>query len=214
MIGTSLFLRIITQKFAAIFLILTLFIPATHAFSPLDRMLLSDNGKVTDAPIYMLDGKKVRLSDYRGKYVLLTFWATWCRACASEMPYLEKLAQQFTHDDIVFLAVTRSYPSQTTETVSKFRRQNGLMTLQFGEDSNGKETQAQLHTNFNISSLPSAVIIDPRGHYIGRFDGAVQWNHKDFIKFFQDLLDGKINPTHKKTEKDGSWLDTIKGFFS
>ena len=189
------------------------FLSPLMALSPIDRFQLADQGKAKDAPMYTLEGKKIQLSHYKGKYVLLTFWATWCRACVFEMPSLEKLAQQFKHDNITFVAVTRRYPSQTTQTVQTYRRTNGLMSIDFAEDSDNKETQAQLHANFNVTSLPTAILLDPRGHVIGRLDGAVQRNHKDFIQFFQELIDGKINPTKSPTKSKSLW-ESIVGFFN
>ncbi|WP_439879711.1 TlpA family protein disulfide reductase [Pontibacter sp. MBLB2868] len=63
-----------------------------------------------------------RLSDFRGKLVLLDFWATWCGACLVNMPKLEKLQQAFG-DSIQILAVT----SQSREEVERFRKKNKLL---------------------------------------------------------------------------------------
>ncbi|USO01728.1 MAG: TlpA family protein disulfide reductase [Alphaproteobacteria bacterium] len=196
----------------AILVIFTLCLSPLMALSPIDRFQLSDQGKAADATMHKLDGKKTQLSHYKGKYVLLTFWATWCRACVFEMPSLEKLAQQFKHDNIAFVAITRPYPSQTTQMVQAYRRTNGLMSLDFTEDSSTKETPARLHAAFNITSLPTAILLDPRGHIIGRLDGAVQWDHKDFIRFFQELIDGKVKPNHSPSKSPSLW-DSFVGFF-
>jgi thiol-disulfide isomerase/thioredoxin len=183
-----------------------------HAYSPADRFQLVEQGKLINAPIYDLNGGKKMLSHLKGKYTLITFWATWCRACVSEMPYLEKLAQQFKHDPINFVTITRSYPSQTTETVKTFRQKNGLMSLDFYEDSDGKDSRAQIHKSLGVNSLPSAVLVDPKGQIVGRLDGAVQWNHKDFIKLFQDILDGKVKPSNPRAQNSG-WWSSLSSFF-
>jgi thiol-disulfide isomerase/thioredoxin len=53
-----------------------------------------------------LDGRKVRLRDLRGKFVVLNFWATWCEPCREEMPMLVKAAQAITSPDVVFIAAS------------------------------------------------------------------------------------------------------------
>jgi thiol-disulfide isomerase/thioredoxin len=52
-----------------------------------------------------LDGKKISLSDFRGKPVILTFWATWCESCKEEMPILEKFSQG-KRDQLTILFIT------------------------------------------------------------------------------------------------------------
>ena len=54
----------------------------------------------------LLDGGKTRLSDHRGRVVLLNIWATWCPPCLSEMPSMEKLYQKFKDQDFQILAVS------------------------------------------------------------------------------------------------------------
>ena len=53
-----------------------------------------------------LDGKKVSLSDHKGKVVLVNIWATWCPPCVDEMPSMEKLYRKFKEQDFVILAVS------------------------------------------------------------------------------------------------------------
>ncbi|MBW2029988.1 MAG: TlpA family protein disulfide reductase, partial [Deltaproteobacteria bacterium] len=58
-----------------------------------------------------LDGNKVRLSDYRGKILFLTFWATWCPPCREEMPSMEKLHTWLKGKDFVMMAVDLQEPA-------------------------------------------------------------------------------------------------------
>jgi peroxiredoxin len=58
-----------------------------------------------DFALMSLDGSKVKLSDYRGKAVLLNFWATWCSPCRVEMPWFEDLQKQYGKDGLVVLGI-------------------------------------------------------------------------------------------------------------
>ena len=68
---------------------------------------LAVHSQAPDFTLNTLDGKKVRLGDFRGKPVILNFWATWCKPCVEELPALEKLWQAYNEGDVVVLAVNQ-----------------------------------------------------------------------------------------------------------
>ncbi|MEK7214279.1 MAG: TlpA disulfide reductase family protein [Chloroflexota bacterium] len=100
-----------------------------------------------------LGGKPVSLSDYRGKTVLVNFWATWCPPCRSEMPDMQRVAQDHP-DDLVVLAVDLQ---EAPEPVASFAKQFGL-SFPILLDTKGDVSQA-----FGVQSLPSSFFIDPQG---------------------------------------------------
>ncbi|MSQ27190.1 MAG: TlpA family protein disulfide reductase [Dehalococcoidia bacterium] len=100
-----------------------------------------------------LEGKPVSLSDYRGKTVLVNFWATWCPPCRSEMPDMQRLAQDHP-DDLVVLAVDLQ---EAPDPIASFAKQFGL-TFPILLDTRGDVSQA-----FGVQSLPSSFFIDPQG---------------------------------------------------
>jgi len=63
------------------------------------------NGEAPDFSLQSLDGRTVRLSDFRGKAVVLNFWATWCAPCKVEMPWFVELQKQYGPDGLQFLGV-------------------------------------------------------------------------------------------------------------
>jgi len=71
-----------------------------------------------------LAGKKHKLSDYRGKDVMLVFWAAWCGPCVMEVPHLTALQNIVGKDDLAILAISYLSPRNTTEMVRRFVRQN------------------------------------------------------------------------------------------
>jgi thiol-disulfide isomerase/thioredoxin len=98
-------------------------------------------------------GQLVRLSDYRGKTVVINFWATWCQPCRQEMPTLQRVAT--TEPDVVFLEVDLQ---ESGDKVMSFLEQLGLDRLQPVLDINGETTR-----RFGVLSLPSTFFIDKDG---------------------------------------------------
>jgi thiol-disulfide isomerase/thioredoxin len=77
-----------------------------------------------DFALASLDGKKVKLSDFRGKAVLLNFWATWCSPCKIEMPWFEQLQKQYGPDGLVVLGVAMD--DSEPATIAKFANDLGV----------------------------------------------------------------------------------------
>jgi thiol-disulfide isomerase/thioredoxin len=109
-----------------------------------------------------LHGKSQRLADYRGKVVLLNFWASWCDPCIEELPVMEKLREDFARKPFVILAVQSGGSARTAGDV--------VSTLKLGFpillDRDTKVTQA-----FDIKTLPTTYLIGPSGEVIERHVG-------------------------------------------
>ncbi len=63
----------------------------------------------TVAPLFTLEdltGKEVSLADYRGKVVIIDFWATWCPPCRKELPYIHKIYEKYKDKEVIVLAIT------------------------------------------------------------------------------------------------------------
>jgi peroxiredoxin len=83
------------------------------------------SGQAADFALRDTAGRTVRLSDHRGKVVLLNFWATWCVPCAAELPHLQRLYEQYGDEGFVVLAVSMDGP-ETSASVDSHARRYGL----------------------------------------------------------------------------------------
>jgi cytochrome c biogenesis protein CcmG/thiol:disulfide interchange protein DsbE len=100
-----------------------------------------------------LDGKSVSLNDWRGKIVLVNFWATWCPPCRSEMPDIEA-AYQTHRDNFVVLAINQS---ESVDAAKRFADEFHL-TFPILLDTTGSVGQ-----QFQVQALPTSFFIDPNG---------------------------------------------------
>lgn len=112
-----------------------------------------------------LTGKKVSLSDYRGKVVVLDFWATWCIPCIESFPYLQRLVRSYQEDSLVkFLFIhTWEKDNKATQKAKKFMDENRY-NFHVVMDLKDPVTEVnQVVENYNIEALPAKVIIDRFG---------------------------------------------------
>jgi peroxiredoxin len=127
-----------------------------------------------------LDGKMIRLSDYKGKVVLVNIWATWCPPCVAEMPSMEKLYQKFKGENFEILAVSIDEPG--LKAVAPFMKKSGL-TFPALIDSEGA-----IKTVYGITGIPESFIIDKQGILIKKIVGPVDWAATNVFRFFSDLI--------------------------
>lgn len=111
------------------------------------------NFRAPDFALKTWDGKSVALSNYRGKVVLINFWATWCPPCRSEMPEIQSAAQA-NPDKLVVLAIDYM---ETPDLVKPFVEELGLQ-FPILLDSDGAVAR-----QYNVQGLPTSFFIDPTG---------------------------------------------------
>lgn len=110
-----------------------------------------------DFELTTLDGKQAKLSQYRGKKVILNFWATWCPPCNAEIPDLEKFYSDFKDKDTVILGVDLTQSEKSQESVSAFVRTNKITyPVLLDKDGTAADT-------YRILSIPTSFIIDTKG---------------------------------------------------
>jgi peroxiredoxin len=116
----------------------------------------------TEAPQFTVDFKdslmNISLSDYRGRYVVLDFWASWCPDCRREIPAVKQLYEEYSKRGVVFIGVSFDTDRKAW---TKCIRDNGMKWLQFSELKKWKETQ--ISKDYHIAWIPTLYLIAPDG---------------------------------------------------
>ncbi len=108
-----------------------------------------------------LNGKSVSLADFRGKVVVLDFWATWCPPCKKEIPDFIDLQKAYGSKGVQFVGVALDEPYK----VKAFAEQNGInYTILFGNDAIAAKYGG-------IDGIPTTFVIDKKGKIVNRFEG-------------------------------------------
>ena len=124
--------------------------------------------KAYPAPPFTLQGfdqKQVSLADFRGRVVLVDFWATWCAPCLAELPDLKTLFGRYRARGFTILAVSLDEPEQTL-LVKRFVRQRGVpypVLLAGGMD--------RVPEGYDVQGLPSAYLVDQEGRVVKVYSG-------------------------------------------
>ncbi len=127
---------------------------------------LEAHTEVTEAPDFALptlDGNTFRLSDHRGKVVLLNFWATWCAPCRAEIPDFIKLQQEIGKDKLLIVGI--SLDEEGESVVRPFVEKMGINYPVVIDDG----SVAKLYGG--VYAIPTTVIVDPAGKIFRRFEG-------------------------------------------
>ena len=133
------------------------------------------------------DGKDRKFSDFRGKIVLVNFWATWCAPCIREMPSLLRLQKSRSGDDFSVIALSqdlRGWP-----VVAPFLEKYDLTELPVYVDR-----QTVISRGLRIKGLPTSVLLDRRGRELGRLAGHAEWDSAEALA----LVDYYVDATSRR----------------
>ena len=138
-----------------------------------------------DFALTTLDGKKVKLSDYRGKAVLLNFWATWCGPCKVEIPWFMELEKQYAPQGLVILGVAMDDDGKAT--VTKFAQEMKIdYTVLLGNDNVADQYGG-------VEGLPTTFYVDRNGKIVKVIAGLV--SHSEIEDGIKEALSSTGGPT-------------------
>ena len=155
----------------------------SHYMEELGIVRFEEKIKTQNFMLKRLDGNEVSLKDYRGKIVLLNFWATWCLPCLVEMPSMERLYNEFKDKGFTILAIDMQ---EDADSVSVFKEKYKL-NFPILLDSDGSVGQF-----YGVRAIPTTYLVDREGYLIGSALGARDWASESAFMLINQLL--KISP--------------------
>jgi thiol-disulfide isomerase/thioredoxin len=160
--------------------------PATGQHGAVMDELLRSIGMVkpamASAPDFnLLDshGRPVALSGFRGRWVLLNFWATWCEPCREEMPSMEQLGRHLGEQRLAVLAVNQR---ENAAVVNRFMRSLGLNFI------TPLDTTGRVAGYYRVYGIPMSYLIEANGQVTAMKSGPMDWSSSAVIDVFQNLL--------------------------
>jgi thiol-disulfide isomerase/thioredoxin len=128
------------------------------------------------------DGQPKKLSDWRGRTVLVNLWATWCVPCRKEMPALEGLQTRLGGPDFEVVAV--NIDTRDPDKPKKFLKDANLSRLGYYSDDKAKVFQ-DLKIVGRALGMPTSVLVDGQGCEIATIAGPAEWDSDDAVKLIQ-----------------------------
>ncbi len=120
-----------------------------------------------------LDGNKVSLADFKGKRVVLNFWASWCGQCIMDKKWMDKAQKELEGEEVVFLAISE-------EELPVIKR--------FKEKRKYDFTYLKIHQNiktFGIFYIPHTFVLDKEGEIEFSHDGVLQWHQPQYLSLLR-----------------------------
>jgi thiol-disulfide isomerase/thioredoxin len=160
---------------------------------------LTQSSLAPDFSLESLDGSSVRLSDLRGKAVLLNFWATWCGPCKIEMPWFVDLQKQYGSQGLQIVGVAMDDASK--EDIGKFAKDMGVnYPILIGKESVGDQYGG-------VPALPESFLISRDGKIVDKIIGLRgKAEIEDAVKKALDTQTAKSEASMHKLREDGPVL--------
>lgn len=185
MTKTPTSLRLLAKQCVALSLALSLIaaLPAMAAPPPLGHLMTPVEPATSAANFSLpdIDGDPHALQDYRGKVIMLNFWASWCPPCRREMPSMERLYQKFSEQGLVVIAVNQwEDPDLVFEFTGRLSLEPTFPIL--------LDRESKVSEQYGVKGLPTTFLIDRDGKLRYRAMGGRDFDHPEVESLIESLL--------------------------
>ena len=128
------------------------------------------------------DGTSVSLKDFRGKVVLLNFWASWCAPCLRELPSINALQAKLGGDkfQVVALNLDRNGAKAALPMIERLKLDRLKLQL---------DPESKVAVDLGVSVMPTTIVYDATGRELGRLKGAAEWNSPEALELVSYFID-------------------------
>mgnify|MGYP006136926859 CR=1 FL=1 len=143
------------------------------------NLVLIKNPKIYESVIFKdINQKSVNLYDFKGKLILLNFWATWCAPCKEEMPSLDDLQSNSKFSNLKIFPINIGQ-EEITKSESFFKKLN-IKNLDIYIDA-----PITLAKKFSLRGVPTTILFNKEGKEFARIMGSIDFNNEEFINWLK-----------------------------
>ena len=139
-----------------------------------------------------IKGKTQSLSDYKGKVVLINFWASWCPPCIYEMPELQKLKKHFAGSPFEIVAINVGEKKYRVRKFAKLIKFDLPVLL---------DTSSDTFDDWDVKTLPTSFLIDTNGQIRYQVRGAPDWEQEQTLVLIKKLITDAAKPVKPKHDR-------------
>ena len=172
---------LMNRLFFLLLLSLSLFLQSPAAFAAMNNQTLTKVPGNPDAPEFNLedqDGNFLKMSDYKGKVVIVNFWATWCPPCRKEMPSMQRAWEILKKENIEMLAIN---VGEDSDQIFSFTAEYPVeFPLIMDKDSS-------VVRQWKVRGLPTTYIVNPAGQIVYQAIGDREWDSDEIMNQIRKL---------------------------
>ena len=143
------------------------------------NLVLSKNPKIYEEVVFKdSNNYDVNLDDFKGKLLILNFWATWCAPCREEMPSLDDLQSNSNFDNLKIFPINIGQENFTKS--DSFFKELGIQNLDIYFDA-----PITLAKKFSLRGVPTTILFNKKGEEFGRIMGSIDFNNLEFINWLK-----------------------------
>ncbi|NNJ95409.1 MAG: TlpA family protein disulfide reductase [Halobacteria archaeon] len=146
---------------------------AAQVLSPVGQRVMAPDFELADT-----EGRMHRLSDYRGKTVIINFWTTWCPPCREEIPSMNRAWNILQQEDVVILAINMGEDEDTIFIFTADYPADFPLLL---------DREGEVIAQWPVKGLPTTYVVAPDGRIAYRAIGGREWDDPEFIRKIRDL---------------------------
>ena len=165
-------------------LLIFIFLMVSNAGYALEKpniknLALSKNPKIYEEIVFKdSSGEDVNLDDFKGKLLILNFWATWCAPCREEMPSLDSLQSNSNFDNLKIFPINLGQENLSKS--DSFFKEIGIQDLDIYFDA-----PITLAKKLSLRGVPTTILFNKKGEEFGRIMGSIDFNDPDFIDWLK-----------------------------
>ena len=143
------------------------------------NLVLSKNPKIYEEVVFKdSNDYDVNLDDFKGKLLILNFWATWCAPCREEMPSLDDLQSNSNFDNLKIFPI--NIGQENFSKSDSFFKELGIQNLEIYFDA-----PITLAKKFSLRGVPTTILFNKKGEEFGRIMGSIDFNNLEFVNWLK-----------------------------